>query len=321
LLLAVGYGCASGLAGRSLLSFSQSKNRWKNSDPWRLPFSTPELCGLAAKGLDIPKRWTAHQFVLQGRLLIIGLARLAKLTQRRATPYVAGKAVSILRGQINEVIRIASSRAPGTRKPGDSTLTLVAQHEAIWLQAIDEVFRDAGLKVQLELVPPIQSVMAQGYSKTGFLLAQPANAEVSQQIASKARDVAAKITRINQTTKDQIERVVRQGVADGITVPDVSQRLRDHMGPITHSRSLTIARTELSNAWAQGSAAAFKESNTLEIMDVIGCEAREDGPFQYKGESTCNYTGLPKTELDAFMAVGWHPNHTGTLVPAGFRDQ
>lgn len=286
---------------------------WKAADPWRLPYSTPDLIQMTAKGLRIPRRWNADEFARQGRLLILAQARIAKLTQRKAAPFVAKKAVGIFRRQLNEVVRRVTLR---TTKAVEIP---IVQHEAMWLAAIADVFDDAGLDVQLELVPPIQSVMAQGYSKTSILLSQDADPQMHPRLARESKEIASKITRINATTRQAFERVIRQGIADGLTVTDLAKQLRERVMPMAHNRSLTIARTELNNAWTRGAAAAFQESKTLEYVSVIGCEAEEPQSPHYKGHSTCNYPDLPVSELEDFLAVGFHINHTGTIVPSGFR--
>lgn len=298
--------------------------RWKNTEPWRLPFSTRELIGICAKGLEIPKVWTAREFLVKGRLLILAIDRIAKLTQRRAAPHVARTAQKVFAGQLEDVITRARRRTPGQRKPTDEggfVDILVEQHEAIWMQALDEVMKESGHDVVLEIVPPVQSVMAQGYSKVGILLGQEANPDRNGTLAREAQGIASKITRINDTTRKQFETHIRDSIQQGHTVTELAQRLREDLIPMQHRRSLTIARTELSAAWTSGSATAFKESETLATVSVIGCQsAEEDNQWQYHGRSTCNYEGLPITELDAFTAVGFHPNHQGVLVPSGFRD-
>lgn len=327
LVHAVTAGRFVGLPDRTnLSSLLIPARRWRNCPKWKLPFSNKQLLALCGKGLDIPARWNAAEFIRQGRLLILAMERISQLTRRRAIPVIARKSMEILRGQLEEVIRRATRKNPGARSSAAQAVTvdlLVPQHESIWMEAIREVFDDLGEDIEIiqELVPPVQSVMAQGYSKTGFLLAQEADPEHHPALAREAREIARKITKINDTTRKQFENTIRDSIKQGQTVPELATRLRDEVLPMSHSRSLTIARTESNNAYSIGAAQAFKESETLETVSVIGCEAREEeSQFQYKGESTCNYEDLLVSELDDFLAVGWHPNHGGTLIPSGFRE-
>lgn len=301
---------------------STPAERWKTTEPWRLPYSSRELISICAKGLEIPKVWTAHEFLVKGRLLILAIDRIAKLTQRRAAPHVARTAQKVFAGQLESVIDRAKRRAPGMRKPTaeDAIDILVPQHEAIWMQALDEVMKESGHDVVLEIVPPVQSVMAQGYSKVGILLGHEADPDRNGVLAREAQGIANKITRINDTTRRQFETAIRDSIEQGHTVTELAQRLRDDLLPMQHRRSLTVARTELNNAFTRGSATAFKESNTLATVSIIGCEAEEDNSPQYAGRSTCNFPNLPVTEIDAFLDVGFHVNHSGSMVPSSFRE-
>jgi hypothetical protein len=241
---------------------------------------------------------------------------------------VAKKANQVFERQLQSVITRATRRAIGTRKLPEPSLPdgphfveiLVPQHESIWLEAIDEVMKESGLEVALEIVPPVQSVMAQAYSRTGALLSIEADPDNSQAIARESREIAQKITRVNETTRKEFERHVREAIQQGSTVVELANRLEQELLPMQKRRSMTIARTELNRAFTIGSATALKESPTLTHVSVIGCTAREPGQYEYNGQPTCNYPDLPVVEIDAFLAVGFHPNHGGSLVPSAMRD-
>jgi hypothetical protein len=266
--------------------------------------------------LEIPAGgWTAAAFARHGVSLIRTMARVAQITQRKAIPFVAKSSVKIFTLQINEIARRVENRF-GIRK---STI-LKIDVQAAFDQAIAEVFADTGWMTQAELMPPIQSVMAQGYDKTARLLAQEADAANSPAIARHAQEIAAKVTRVNETTRTQIRQTVERSLDRNATVADTIGDLRAAVPDLTHGRSMTIARTELNNAWTQGSAQAFRENHQITHLSVIGCEAREERSPHYHGQSTCNFDDLPIHDLDVFLSVGFHPNHTGTLIPSGFRE-
>jgi hypothetical protein len=278
---------------------------------------------VGGKGLHIPPEgWNAQNFRTHGGPMIVALARLAKLTQRKIAPEVARAMVAIFKRQLHDVIeRVSRHRsAPAPHRKASLLLGLDA-FEPIWLQAIDEVFKDANPEVTAEMTPPIQSVMAQAYSRVGILLGQESDQSVNDQIARDARLIAQRVTSVNQTTRDQIEKEVRDSISQGLSVSETATRLEQRMPGIFGNRALTIARTELNTAWSQGAARSFKQSTSLTHISVIGCEAREPGSPHYQGQSTCNYPDLPVGEMDEFLAVGFHPNHTGNMVPSRFRDE
>jgi hypothetical protein len=248
---------------------------------------------------------------------VFAVNRLAMITQRRAVPILARTSRDLFRRQLAAVVRHAT-----TNKAAKADLVVdleFPQHEGLWLEAIESVFRGANLEIVTEVMPSVQSVMAKGYGTVSELLGHTA-IDNNAEIARKARTIATKVTAINDTTKDNIINSVRRSIAGGLNVSETAAALERDVVPIFGNRALTVARTELNNAWTEGAATAFKASETLTHLSVIGCEAREPNSPQFNGESTCNFPDLPITQLDAFLAVGFHPNHTGTLVPSGFRD-
>lgn len=283
-------------------------------DPWRLPIATPRLLQIVGKGVKPPPGgWTATTFRAHGRLLVLALSRVAKLTQRRAAGEVAKRVVAMIRRQVEDTIDRAE-RAAGVRTTIEFS---ISQMEDIWLSAIEDAMRTAGLRATATLTPPIQSVMAQGYSQATTMLGQEANPDISPRVLQHSMDVARKISRVSETTRDQLKGTVERGIREGLTVPELSGQLRATMGGLSHSRSLTIARTELNNAWTKGAVAGYQESSTISHVSVIGCEAREENSPQYRGESTCNIEDVPIADADK---LEFHINHTGTLIPSGFHD-
>jgi hypothetical protein len=299
--------------------------RRHRAEPWGFQLSAKDLVQTVAGTLEIPKDgWTAATFARDGVRLIRAINRLALITQRKAVPVVARKADEIFRRQLREVIAIATGTAGRSAREFSAKTELeimFPSHEALWMQAINRVFEREGLDIITEMTPPIQSVMAQGYSRTSLLLGDEVGLSAANAaIAREARGLAAKITRINVTTRNLFERVIRSAIEEGQTVAETARTLSEKLPAYNASRQMTIARTELSAAWTQGSARSFKESSTVTQVSIIGCQEREPNSPQWNGQSTCNYEDLPVTDIDAFLDVGFHPNHTGTMVPTGFRD-
>lgn len=282
--------------------------------------------------LHIPEGgWNAEQFILHGAGMLRAMARTAKITQWKAIPVVAKTAKDLFDSQLKRIIRrVEQSRQHyrlgirslgGIKADGESMTILLSlpQEEGLWAEAIDEVMKTADLEVVVRLTPPIQSVMAQGYSKTAYMLGQRSEAQVAAAINKQTRETAKQITGINDTTKKNILNAVKDGVERQMTVKEMAAYIEQRESKIFGNRALTIARTELNKAWTQGAAISFKESDAITQYSVIGCEARELSSPHFHGQSTCNYKGIKSDELDEFLAVGFHPNHTGTLVPSGFK--
>lgn len=295
--------------------------RWQTDPATRIALTA------LVKAVDVPEGgWTGESFAANGRRLVVAMSRLAKITQRRAFSFVARKAATVFRAQMEKVFLRVQQRL-GTRS-AKAPLTIeipFAQHEALWMQALNEVFAEEQINIVLEIVPPVQSVMAQGYSRTATLLGQAANAEASARIAREAREIGTRIVGLNDVTREKFRTTISRMLEQNLSVVETIDKMRDTFPKINANRIATIARTELQNAWTRGAVASFQESPTLTHVSVIGCESRERDQwgkpgyqeFLYNGQSTCNIIDVPVEDSHKLV---WHPNHTGTMIPSKFRN-
>lgn len=270
------------------------------------------------KGVRPPEGgWTAESFARDGVRLVKGIHRAAQITQRKAfAPVVriVTRSFERLAGRVVERV---------TRKSAKAGLLelLVPSHADLWQQALDEVFTEERLVLAAELTPAVQSVTAQGYSKVQTMMGQDPDPSWNPRILETTRQIASRITGINETTRNHFRDLIGRAVSDGLSIPETAARLQREFPEMEKARIRTIARTELSNAWTWGSAASYMSTPGLLTVSVIGCIAREPKSPQYRGESTCNIQEVPVGEIPALLAVGWHPNHTGTLVPSKFANE
>lgn len=292
-----------------------------------------EACG--GKGLYVPKDgWRASSFAAHGGPMIVTLHRLAVITQRRQGAIVARRAKEIFRKQIDRVLdrfiaaghfatHPRAAAAPDLKQI--ETQVMVGAHESLLSRLLNEELAATRNDVTTELVPPVQSTMAQGYSKTSVLLAQQPDESRNPGLARRARGIAERISNISETTRTRFETMLRAAVENGDTVGDTIRNIREQFPEMQANRAVLIARSETNNAWTEGSAQAFKESSTITKVSVIGCQSRETDRwgspsyqrFMYRGESTCNIQDVPVADADK---LEFHPNHTGTMVPSAFID-
>lgn len=186
-------------------------------------------------------------------------------------------------------------------------------------QAAAAAAQTTSLTAAEAVVSRIQSTYARGYDRTGRII-NPRQTEAlsTNDVIREARQIARNLSRIDRTTRTNLERVVEVSIREGDSVSITAEKLREHVHNTAASRGMTVARTELNNAWTLGSVQSYRRTPKLKELSVIGCQAREKNSPHYRGQSTCNYHGLPVAELPAFLAVGWHPCHTGTLVASSF---
>jgi hypothetical protein len=272
---------------------------------------------VGGKTLHIPPEgWNAYTFARYGLPMLLTITRVAKIIQKQATADVARTMAKLFDEQLKEIVaRVTRSKSVAAK--ADITLAF-DQHETLWKQAIDDVLKSSNTQVVSRIFPPIQSVMAQGYSKVGILLGQDATPDMAARIARQARGIAEDVTRVTETTRRILTDQVRRSIQAGQSVAETATAIQDAVPKIFGNRALTIARTELNKAWTQGAVKSFQESETLTHISVIGCEAREPSSPQYRGESTCNIIDVPVGDAGI---LEFHINHTGNMVPSRFRNE
>ncbi len=190
------------------------------------------------------------------------------------------------------------------------------QHREIWRQAIEEVLgRDAALSLLNEYLPQVQSVTAKAHEGTTILLGGRVEPQSSALIYRRAQMLARRVTSINDVTRQRLATVIATSIDEGKTVAEVAKDVMGSIPEVATSRVPTIVRTEVGRAVDEGTKQALRDSSTVRTVMVIGCQAREPRGPLYRGEPTCNITGVPVQDVDL---LEWHANHTGTLCPETF---
>lgn len=283
---------------------------------------------VGGKGLIIPKEgWTNRSFRQYGRPMIMAMHRASTIIRRQAQAEVVRRASKTFQYALSEIVGrfLYLDRGMSRRSAKASDLDIFLEADKrIFLDVVDQVLKDSGSKIRASVIGPVRSVMDQGYSKTSILTAHKPIAN-NAELAKRAIKIGDKITNVSERTRNAIIKVLDQAVQEKLSVRDTMLRIKAKIPKINDQRALTIARTELTNAWSQGAIQSFKESSTVTEVSVIGCESRElerwDQPsyqqFMYRGESTCNISDVPVAEAEK---LNFHPQHTGTLVPTAFRE-
>jgi HK97 family phage portal protein len=118
--------------------------------------------------------------------------------------------------------------------------------------------------------------------------------------------LGSEITKINDTTRDQLREVITDAVNKSLNIEDIYKNVSAVYAQAESWRARMIARTESRAAWDAAAVEGYKELD-VKFFDVIGCSGGDDYP-----ESDCNRPNIPIGEVDN---LEFHPNHTGCLVP------
>lgn len=218
--------------------------------------------------------------------------------------------------KLEELIAYVIQRG-GVRKAFTIDLD-VPSEGSLWAEAIEEVFKEDDMEVMAEVLPAIQSVASETYGRTMILLGADADPGANQAVLKRSKELARKVTRVNDETRKRLGAEIEKSIDEGATVYETIEILRKRFPEISANRIPTIARTEMGRASDEGIKQALKMSSTVTHVSVIGCEAIEKNSPTYKGIPTCNIENVPIEDIDM---LEFHPNHTGTIVPSRFRGE
>ena len=190
-------------------------------------------------------------------------------------------------------------------------------HYVMWDEAISSVLGEMDQEFYSLSSKEIQSVADIAHTSTVSLLGGTTAALSAPLLNRRVRDMASQVTNVSETTRRRLRKELERAVyEEGLTVAETVQRLRKRIPEINANRIPTIARTEMGRAADEGRKQGLKDSGVVTHVSVIGCESREQGSPQYRGESTCNIQNVPIGDVDQLV---FHPNHTGTIVASRFK--
>jgi hypothetical protein len=264
------------------------------------------------------------------------MLRASQLAQRKVVPGIARKMRDLLRKSAKLVVdraNVASRlgrRSLKRQADGAWPIPIVGTQPAVtieleanvtvWGQAIQEVLAELDLEANMILTEGLDEIAASSYTSTTRLVGGYIPTSLDDVLVAERAQLAARIRGISETTRRAFFDVVSTSIQDHDTAIDTARKLVAKIDGTSTARALTIARTEAQNYWAGVSGRLMMDSESVTHVSVVGCQDREDSSPHYRGESTCNITDVPAVELPALLAIGWHPNHQGTLVPSRFRE-
>jgi hypothetical protein len=194
----------------------------------------------------------------------------------------------------------------------------VEAHEALWAQAIEEVFADKDSEFDIALLANVQSVGVEVHRKTTVLLGRKLTEAGVEKIRRRMIDLAADVgAKVNATTKKRLYRTVERSLMEGNTVSETLKIVRAASEGVAKGRIPTITRTMMGLAADEGNKAAYLEGGDVTHVSVFGCQSIEPGSPTYRGIHTCNIQDVPVEDMDKLF---FHPNHTGTIIPSRFRN-
>lgn len=123
------------------------------------------------------------------------------------------------------------------------------------------------------------------------------------------------ITGINETTRDDVSRIVGAGLDEGLSTDEIADNLRGLYDETYSGRSETIARTESINAYNLGTTATYRDSGLVEEVEVFDGDydeecAAADGEIWTLDQAEENPTEHPNCQR-GFSPVVLEPEYSG----------
>jgi hypothetical protein len=128
-------------------------------------------------------------------------------------------------------------------------------------------------------------------------------------------DVGTRVTDINETTRQAIAQVVNDSLAEGVSIPQLSERLEGLYDETYAGRSTTIARTESQVAYNMAQVRGYNESGLINEAELLDNPAHTEDPGS-DGLTCAQRNGLivPLDEVQLHIAAE-HPNGSLAVAP------
>jgi hypothetical protein len=125
------------------------------------------------------------------------------------------------------------------------------------------------------------------------------------------------ITEVNQTTKDDVARVVGEALDEGVGIDDLGKRLSTLFEENYRGRAVTVTRTESMHAYNSASVLGYQESGVVSMCEIYDNPEHAE-PYDGADDGlTCASRHGIIVDLDrAMFHLGSdHPNGSATAIP------
>jgi hypothetical protein len=280
----------------------------------------------AVPGLRVPAGgWHHVQFKANAAALAKTTHRVATIARRTVGARIQKTVARHIRETVRRVAeQVGQGKSAGYRTKATTTVTFSLS--SLWEAALEDVTAQVNKELARKLLPDIQSIIGQGYSRTAMLLGGAGDGDPKEHLKA-ARVMADAAESMNQTTVDDVKRFVARGYGEGLSDADIASEVEAALQRRALARADTAARTITQQGWDKGSGEAMVD-NGVKTFSVIGCTSREVDQWDKPGyqefmfdedgrdpESTCNIQDVPMEYWDELV---FHPNHTGTRVANSF---
>lgn len=241
-----------------------------------------------------------------GRRLQLAILRMARNVRRKAGRAIKKDMEEYFGEQERELGAVLGEEEGRSAKADEPVSS--AEADRIVQRIRERVFgRAADGKIKSTIRKGHTSVMINAIEDLNEVMGTEVDPSTSNPgVTARIGRLGRRITRVNDTTRDAVERQVKDGVDAGESIAKIKARVEGVMRQARSYRAEMIARTESAAAYDQGAMLSYKEAG-IKYVSVVGCSGDDDYP-----ETNCNRQHIPIDEADG---LEFHPSHIGCIVP------
>lgn len=270
-------------------------------DGWR-PVQVPEYPSWAER-ISVVKQEDVDSDLLND------LLRHHAAVIRDGTDVFRGAMTSLFIGQRTRVMAaLQQFRMPGDRANSGKLDRKQLDVNALW----DD--REENEELRAAYLPALDEVAEEAIGIPARIVGSELRWDIEHELVKDVRErLAAKVTRINDTTRGQIAEEVELGLSRGYSIPQIAngfpaEGYRGIMGVFDEATALraeTIARSETAMAYNGAAGAAYKDAGIEKVLVIDGT-----------GDDACaNANGSTWTLEEADNDPIAHPNCVRTFAP------
>lgn len=261
------------------------------------------------RALSPVERRAIAQVVGAHRGAILGLAKV-----------VEPKIAAYLDEQKARVIAALTGERAVTWFAGEEQRRLFIEHreEELATRAIEELDWQHEEDELLRILRAwLDTVGETAFAEAAALLDQEIAWDVANPYITELIDLLGReVTRVTETTRADIERVVIEALTEGTSMPDLAEKLKGLYEETYNGRSMTIARTESQLAYNVASQKAYEASGVVSEAQLHDNSQHSEDYGASDGLSCADRNGLiiPVSRI-SHHAAAEHPNGTMAVSP------
>lgn len=246
--------------------------------------------------------------------------------ERRASLAATGKAT---------IARLGEKGAPALRRfwkaQGERVVAAATRSEVDWRNTgprpdtflplnrdIAQVDWDEEERLLRETVRPLHALAGEtAFGIAGETLGIEIDFDLSNPNVRRVLDrLAKRIGGISETTRDDVRRVVGEALDEGVSLEELSKRLKGLFEETYKSRAMVLARTESQMAYNLSSALSYAESGVVSHAELSDNPEHTDDYGASDGETCATRHGMIVTlDMVERHASAEHPNGSLCILP------